>query len=632
MADKIEIELLFEPEVEKGGLKKGTKEAEKAGKEAGKKYEKGFKKGVDNLKESFLDLKNAAAAAVVIGTFTAGIRAAIAQEEAVTRLTAALKVNNDFSEKALNNYKSLASELQQTTRFGDELILDQIALAKSFGATNEQAEDVVKAAVDLAEAFNIDLSSATRNAAKTLGGYAGELGEVIPELKDLTTEQLRAGEGVKLLGDRFAGTAKQRATSFGASIDQLSNSFGDALEGIGQFITENQIVIDGIKVTTSVLGGLSEAFKGTAKIINSAFKDDSTKALDVVNSRLTESAKRISLLQDEVKENLAFPQKSLFGGETQYARAAKRLTAEIESLREQRKKDLAERAELLKQANEQEANFEKDKNEKILFSQQQLQSALTTLGLTEEQRLLERQMREQDILKAAYEQKLIDQTEYLARKIELERMHEEQRVLLNEKAAMNAEATAENIIKAWKLVAKNQVQTAGQIASTLNTLAVNGFGNAFKKIGNAIASGQSVNEAFVQSAKQTASELASAFGDYYIKKGIAISADPTSPPGAGVPLIAAGAGLKLLSGVLGGSSDSGSSSSSGASTVSATSDVEVATDFDTEEIVQANERTGVSLTVQGSIFNTSETARDLTNLLNENFRGTGAFLEDARLA
>ena len=128
----------------------------------------------------------------------------------------------------------------------------------------------------------------------------------------------------------------------------------------------------------------------------------------------------------------------------------------------------------------------------------------------------------------------------------------------------------------------------------------------------------------------TASELASAFGDYYIKKGIAISADPTSPPGAGVPLIAAGAGLKLLSGVLGGSSDSGSSSSSGASTVSATSDVEVATDFDTEEIVQANERTGVSLTVQGSIFNTSETARDLTNLLNENFRGTGAFLEDAR--
>ena len=50
------------------------------------------------------------------------------------------------------------------------------------------------------------------------------------------------------------------------------------------------------------------------------------------------------------------------------------------------------------------------------------------------------------------------------------------------------------------------------------------------------------------------------------------------------------------------------------------------------ELVQASEGTGVNLTVQGSIFNTDETARSLTDLLNENFRGTGAFLEDARLA
>ena len=71
-------------------------------------------------------------------------------------------------------------------------------------------------------ALAIDLQSAARNVGRTVGGFAGELGEVIPELKDLTTEALQAGEGIDLLAEKFSGRAAADAKTFSGRIAQLS--------------------------------------------------------------------------------------------------------------------------------------------------------------------------------------------------------------------------------------------------------------------------------------------------------------------------------------------------------------------------------------------------------------------------
>ena len=41
--------------------------------------------------------------------------------------------------------------------------------------------------------------------AKTLGGFSGELGESIPQLKELGAAALQAGEGITFIAERFKG-------------------------------------------------------------------------------------------------------------------------------------------------------------------------------------------------------------------------------------------------------------------------------------------------------------------------------------------------------------------------------------------------------------------------------------------
>lgn len=186
------------------------------------------------------------------------IDAAQVQEDAINRLNTALATSGDFSIEASRQFQRFASQLQQTTRFGDEVILNQIALAKSFGASNEQAQQVVEAAADLSAAFGIDLESATRNVAKTLGGYAGELGEVIPALKELGTESLQAGQGIALIQQQFAGAAQGEIRTFSGALTQLQNTIGDTGESIGRLITDFPVVTALIATADDIFRDLTQ--------------------------------------------------------------------------------------------------------------------------------------------------------------------------------------------------------------------------------------------------------------------------------------------------------------------------------------------------------------------------------------
>ena len=257
MADKLVITLDLESGDITSAFKDIEKQAKGAGKKSGKKYSKEFSNEIDftDVRKRFIALAASIGAAF---TLRKSIAAAIQQEEAVNRLAGALKSSNEFTKEAIADFEAYAAALQGATRFGDEIILNQIALAKAFGATNQQAKDIVKVAADLSAALGIDLNSATRNVAKTLGGYAGELGETIPELKNLTQAQLQAGGGIDILAKKFSGQAKNAVFSFAGALDQAQNNFGDYLEKQGFVVTKSPAVI-------AALQGIGSAFKELGK-------------------------------------------------------------------------------------------------------------------------------------------------------------------------------------------------------------------------------------------------------------------------------------------------------------------------------------------------------------------------------
>ena len=157
------------------------------------------------------------------------IKNADTQVQAEARLLTALDGRAEVQERLLRQ----ASEIQSRTVIGDETIIQQQAYLASLGLTEQQIRDTTEASVQLAAATGMSLDTAVKNLAKTFGGMTGRLGESIPQLKELTKEQLQNGEAVKYVLDNYKGYAETAAKKGLGSMKQLQNAWGDFLEQVG---------------------------------------------------------------------------------------------------------------------------------------------------------------------------------------------------------------------------------------------------------------------------------------------------------------------------------------------------------------------------------------------------------------
>ena len=151
------------------------------------------------------------------------------QQQSEKRLLTALRGRSDVQQRLI----AQAGELQSRSVLGDEVIIGQQAYLASLGMTEEQIGRVIEASAQLSAATGMTLDSAVKNLAKTYGGLTGELGESIPKLKELTTEQLKNGEAVDFILKNYKGFAEGAASVGLGAMRQLQNAWGDFLEQIG---------------------------------------------------------------------------------------------------------------------------------------------------------------------------------------------------------------------------------------------------------------------------------------------------------------------------------------------------------------------------------------------------------------
>lgn len=238
----------------------------KAGKQSGNKFSKGLSSAL-NKDLGSLQTKILAIGASLVTAFGGkkAIEAANVQERAIRGLTTSLSQLGETAR--LTELEGFAAELQQTANVADEVVLGQLKFSQAMGATVDQSKEVLTAAADMSAALDIDLNSAVRNISKTLGGYAGELGEVIPELKNLSAEQLRAGAGIDLLAKKYEGFGKSLASgTFEGALTGAQLAFGDLLEEIGFIVTKSPAAI-------KALGFVKKAIQDLAKEVK-IFADD----------------------------------------------------------------------------------------------------------------------------------------------------------------------------------------------------------------------------------------------------------------------------------------------------------------------------------------------------------------------
>jgi hypothetical protein len=193
-----------------------------------KKLERKMSDFSKNLKKLGTDMSKYITAPI---TAMAGVSVAAAntQLQAEAKLLNALQGRSDVQQRLIKQ----AGELQSRSTLGDEAIIEQQAFLAALGLSEKQIGSTIEAAAQLSAALNIDLTSAVKNLAKTYGGMTGELGESIPALKNLTKEQLQAGDAIKYVNDNYKGFAETAASTGTGPLTQLKNIIGDIAESFG---------------------------------------------------------------------------------------------------------------------------------------------------------------------------------------------------------------------------------------------------------------------------------------------------------------------------------------------------------------------------------------------------------------
>lgn len=265
---------------------KKTKEVEKSS----ASFVKGLVAGGAAAAASYVSFR---ALSQLIGS---SVKAYQEQERAERLLAAALKASGEVVESRLPGLKRFASSIQAVTTVGDEAAMDLTRLAYSFGLSGRQAEEAVKGAIGLSQAFGVDVQTALRGVANAYGGNYEQLSRYIPALRTATTEAEKNAALQKAMADGFT-LAKENAKTSGGQIDQLANAYGDLKETLGAII---------LNQANPFISWLKEVTINTANAAAKTFE-----LADAQRKMMTGKANEVSLevqhavLQERIKDAMA---------------------------------------------------------------------------------------------------------------------------------------------------------------------------------------------------------------------------------------------------------------------------------------------------------------------------------------
>jgi myosin heavy subunit len=312
-----------------------TDGAEKGVKSLGDKIKQAFSKNnlsaVGNLgmAVSGIGVAFKAATAIIGGTIktmAAMTNAAITQQKAEIQLTTAIKNNPYVDGTAAKRLKEFAGEMQSVSEIGDEQLLPMMAQVISTGRTEAETMNLVRAAIDLSASGTMSLESAMTQLNATYSGNLGLLGRQIPQLKDLTEEELKNGKAVEIVSKNYGGMAESTTSATGR-FTQLKNAWGDLMETFGGVFLKIASPI--AKVLTGIVNGLNAATQKTKDFFSYLFSleeeeasnYDPSQKLEAANKKREESLKLLD--QEQLKlQRLKVEYEEILNSEEERAKAA----------------------------------------------------------------------------------------------------------------------------------------------------------------------------------------------------------------------------------------------------------------------------------------------------------------------
>ena len=192
-----------------------------------------------------------------LGSF---VNEAAEAEQIENRLRFALETTGYTWQYAKSAVDQFANSIQESTRFSDEQARQ--ALTDMMIYTNDfaKAQMGAKLAMDMSIRTGQDLGSTSRLIGMAMSGNVEMLGRYIPELRNLderlgsnATMADKAAYAMKILQEKFGGTAQADMNTYSGTVARFKNAWSDLKETIGM----------------GLLPVLKETFEWLTKIIKS---------------------------------------------------------------------------------------------------------------------------------------------------------------------------------------------------------------------------------------------------------------------------------------------------------------------------------------------------------------------------
>lgn len=234
-----------------------------------------------------------------IGAITAALTALKKGVEACTNEfkdneLAYARLQASFNKTDYSRVLDTIAELSKVSLSSQTEITALAGKIASLGNSASDVERITTATVNWANVSGQDLNSALGNVMDTLNGSVGEMGKYLPALKELTAEELKAGQGIELINNNLskysnnvnAGTFNQTTKNIADSISTIKSSLGSMmiemagpwLNVVDSFLTKVASVLEGIADLASSMG---DTIEGPAVKVNFTTEQLQQQAMDL---------------------------------------------------------------------------------------------------------------------------------------------------------------------------------------------------------------------------------------------------------------------------------------------------------------------------------------------------------------
>lgn len=251
---------------------------------------KGFHGSIVSLDSALNLFKTAGEAVNKVYTFTAEVftkafHEALEGEKATNRLRGALIQTGNYTTTLNHQLNENAEALEKLVGANGETVKSMIATGLQMGLNVQQAQEMERAARQLAAANGIEVQEAFSALNASLMGNSRALGKLIPQVKELGSAQLKQGEAIKIVNEATTAAYGIYQASLPAAVERANVAFDNIYKAIGSAITQSPVL-------KTAINAAADAFNRITALI----EENREEITQWINAGIIQAAKAIPLL------------------------------------------------------------------------------------------------------------------------------------------------------------------------------------------------------------------------------------------------------------------------------------------------------------------------------------------------